>query len=76
VVLQAPGVVQDSYGQPHLRGDHANVQCRIDGVVVPEAISGRLSLINVFDRRYELRDGTAIGVGTPSSAPGAPCMRA
>ncbi|MFL6680611.1 MAG: TonB-dependent receptor [Burkholderiaceae bacterium] len=40
VVLQAPGVVQDSYGQLHVRGDHANVQYRIDGVVIPEAISG------------------------------------
>ena len=26
VLLQAPGVVQDSYGQLHVRGDHANVQ--------------------------------------------------
>jgi len=40
VVLQSPGVVQDSYGQLHVRGDHANVQYRIDGVVIPEAISG------------------------------------
>ena len=40
LVLQAPGVVQDSYGQLHLRGDHANLQYRINGVVIPEAISG------------------------------------
>ncbi len=40
VLLQAPGVVQDSYGQLHIRGDHANVQYRIDGVVIPESISG------------------------------------
>lgn len=40
VVLQTPGVVQDSYGQLHVRGDHANVQYRINGVVIPEAISG------------------------------------
>src|ERR1700761_8170301 len=26
VVLQAPGVTQDSFGQLHVRGDHANVQ--------------------------------------------------
>ena len=26
VILQTPGVVQDSYGQLHVRGDHANVQ--------------------------------------------------
>ncbi|MGE8250584.1 MAG: TonB-dependent receptor, partial [Stenotrophomonas bentonitica] len=26
VLLQAPGVVQDSYGGVHVRGDHANLQ--------------------------------------------------
>ncbi|MDO1528997.1 TonB-dependent receptor [Fulvimonas sp. R45] len=40
VILQAPGVVQDSYGGLHVRGDHANLQYRIDGVIVPESISG------------------------------------
>jgi outer membrane receptor protein involved in Fe transport len=40
VLLQAPGVVQDSYGQLHVRGDHANLQYRIDGVLIPESISG------------------------------------
>ncbi len=40
VILQAPGVVQDSYGQLHVRGDHANLQYRINGMVIPEAISG------------------------------------
>ncbi|WP_322880131.1 TonB-dependent receptor [Pandoraea sputorum] len=40
VLLQAPGVVQDSYGQLHVRGDHANLQYRIDGVIIPESISG------------------------------------
>ena len=40
VLLQAPGVVQDSYGQLHVRGDHANVQYRINGVLIPEPISG------------------------------------
>jgi outer membrane receptor protein involved in Fe transport len=40
VMLQAPGVVQDSYGQLHVRGDHANLQYRINGVVIPEAITG------------------------------------
>jgi len=30
VILRSPGVVQDSYGQLHVRGDHANVQYRID----------------------------------------------
>ena len=40
LILQAPGVVQDSYGQLHVRGDHSNLQYRINGVVIPEAISG------------------------------------
>ncbi|MET0331739.1 MAG: TonB-dependent receptor [Dyella sp.] len=40
VLLQAPGVVQDSFGQLHVRGDHANLQFRIDGVLIPESISG------------------------------------
>jgi outer membrane receptor protein involved in Fe transport len=40
VVLQAPGVVQDSFGQLHVRGDHANLQYRINGVLIPESISG------------------------------------
>ena len=40
VILQTPGVVQDSYGEIHVRGDHANVQYRINGVVIPESISG------------------------------------
>ena len=40
VLLQAPGVVQDSYGGLHVRGDHANLQYRINGVIIPESISG------------------------------------
>lgn len=40
LLLQAPGVVQDSFGQLHVRGDHANLQYRIDGVIIPESISG------------------------------------
>ncbi|HLI79930.1 MAG TPA: carboxypeptidase-like regulatory domain-containing protein, partial [Candidatus Binataceae bacterium] len=31
VLLQAPGVAQDSFGQIHVRGDHANLQYRING---------------------------------------------
>nr|WP_027802382.1 TonB-dependent receptor [Paraburkholderia dilworthii] len=40
VLLQAPGVASDSYGQLHVRGDHANLQYRINGVIIPEPISG------------------------------------
>ena len=40
VLLQAPGVVNDSYGQLHVRGDHADLQYRINDVIIPESISG------------------------------------
>ena len=40
VLLQAPGVVQDSYGQLHVRGDHANLQYRINGILLPEGVTG------------------------------------
>ncbi|MBS0220562.1 MAG: TonB-dependent receptor [Proteobacteria bacterium] len=39
VLLRAPGVAQDSYGQIHVRGDHANLQYRLDGVQLPEGLS-------------------------------------
>ena len=40
VLLQAPGVVQEAQGDLHVRGDHRNLQYRINGVTLPEAISG------------------------------------
>ncbi len=40
VLLQAPGVAQDSYGQLHVRGDHGDLQYRINGVILPESIAG------------------------------------
>lgn len=40
VILQAPGVAQDSYGQLHVRGDHADLQYRVNGVQLPEGITG------------------------------------
>ncbi|MCT6837993.1 MAG: hypothetical protein M3036_10150, partial [Bifidobacteriales bacterium] len=39
ILLQAPGVTQDSYGQIHIRGDHNNVQFRLDGVALPEGVN-------------------------------------
>jgi outer membrane receptor protein involved in Fe transport len=38
VVLQAPGVAQDSFGQLHIRGDHGNVQYRLNNVILPEGL--------------------------------------
>jgi outer membrane receptor protein involved in Fe transport len=40
VLLQAPGVTQDSYGAIHVRNEHANLQYRLNGVIVPESIAG------------------------------------
>lgn len=39
VLLRAPGVAEDSFGQVHLRGEHADIQYRIDGVQLPEGLS-------------------------------------
>ena len=58
VILQAPGVVQDSYGQLHVRGDHANLQYRIDGVIIPEAMTGfGQSLDTRFTSQFNLLTG-------------------
>src|SRR6266480_2761930 len=35
-LLRFPGVAQDSFGQLHVRGEHANLQYRIDDVLIPE----------------------------------------
>ncbi|HWD91489.1 MAG TPA: TonB-dependent receptor [Verrucomicrobiae bacterium] len=42
VLLRAPGVVQDNEasGALHVRGEHANLQYRINDVLLPEGISG------------------------------------
>ena len=40
VLLRAPGVAEDSLGQVHVRGEHANLQYRINDVLLPEGISG------------------------------------
>lgn len=41
-LLQAPGVSQDSAasGQLHVRNDHANIQYRINGILLPDGVSG------------------------------------
>ncbi|MGO9586216.1 MAG: TonB-dependent receptor [Limisphaerales bacterium] len=42
VVLRAPGVAEDSAanGDLHVRGEHANLQYRINDVLLPEGITG------------------------------------
>jgi outer membrane receptor protein involved in Fe transport len=39
VILQAPGVTQDSFGQLHIRGDHNGIQYRLNNVILPEGLS-------------------------------------
>jgi outer membrane receptor protein involved in Fe transport len=39
VVMQAPEVAQDSFGQFHIRGEHNGLQYRINGIILPEGIS-------------------------------------
>jgi hypothetical protein len=48
VLLQAPGVSQDSAasGLLHVRNDHANVQFRINGVMLPDGVTGFGSVLD------------------------------
>jgi outer membrane receptor protein involved in Fe transport len=39
VIIQAPGVAQDSFGQLHVRGEHNGLQYRLNGIIIPEGIS-------------------------------------
>ncbi|RDI98612.1 TonB-dependent receptor [Dyella solisilvae] len=78
VILQAPGVVQDSFGQLHVRGDHANLQYRINGVIIPESISGfgqtldarTIQSMNLLDgalpAQYGLRTAAVVNIDTKS----------
>ncbi len=59
LLLQAPGVAQDSYGQIHVRNEHANVQYRINGVIVPESITGFGQTIDI-----RLADSISLLTGT------------
>jgi outer membrane receptor protein involved in Fe transport len=51
VLLQFPGVSQDSAasGSLHVRNDHANVQYRINGVLLPDGVTGFGS---IFDTSF------------------------
>ncbi len=48
VLLQAPGVSQDSAssGLFHVRNDHANAQFRINGVMLPDGVTGFSSILD------------------------------
>lgn len=82
VLLQAPGVVQDSFGQLHVRGDHANLQYRINGIIIPESISGfgqtldtrsinKVSLLTgALPAQYGYRTAGVIDITTQTGAQG------
>ena len=57
VLLQAPGVVKDVWGQVHVRGDHANVQYRINGFILPQSIT-------VFGQNIDTRFAQSIDLLT------------
>lgn len=57
VILQMPAVAQDSFGQIHVRGEHANVQFRINGVELPEGLS-------VFGQALETRFARSVSLLT------------
>jgi len=80
VLLQAPDVVQDSFGQLHVRGDHNDLQYRLNGIILPEGISvfsqtldprliSSLSLITgALPAEYGLRTAGIIDLTTNSGA--------
>src|SRR5215469_16415477 len=80
LLLQAPGVAQDSFGQLHVRGDHANLQFRLNGVILPEGINvfgqvlqtrlaNSVSLITgALPAQYGLRTAGIIDIQTKSGA--------
>jgi outer membrane receptor protein involved in Fe transport len=80
VILQAPGVAQDSYGQLHVRGEHNGLQFRLNGVILPEGLSvfsqalnpriaGQVELITgALPAQYGLRTGGVVDIRTRSGA--------
>jgi outer membrane receptor protein involved in Fe transport len=78
VLLQAPDVVQDSFGQVHVRGDHNGLQYRLNGIILPEGVSvfsqtlsprlvSSLSLITgALPAEYGLRTAGIIDLSTNS----------
>src|SRR6516165_1364930 len=58
-ILRFPGVAQDSFSQLHVRGEHANLQYRIDDVLLPESIPG-------FGQELQTRFADSISLVTGS----------
>ncbi|WP_174291473.1 TonB-dependent receptor [Sphingomonas bacterium] len=78
IILQLPGVVQDGFGQFHVRDDHNNLQYRINGTILPEGIAvfGQTLSPRIIDRfslltgalpaQYGLRTAGIIDITTKS----------
>jgi outer membrane receptor protein involved in Fe transport len=78
VVLQTPGVAQDSFGQLHVRGDHGDIQYRLNNVILPEGLavfgqtlSPRLAasiqlITGALPAQYGLRTAGIIDITTKS----------
>jgi outer membrane receptor protein involved in Fe transport len=76
LILQVPGVVQDGFGQLHVRDDHNGLQYRINGTILPEglAVFGQTlspRLINSFNlltgalpAQYGLRTAGIVDITT------------
>ncbi len=52
-------------------GDHAPSYTQVNFSITHDfgPFSGRVDLINAFDKTYEIRDGTGVGVGAPQFGP-------
>lgn len=82
VLLQAPGVTQDSAasGDLHVRNEHANVQYRINGIMLPDSVGafgqildsnivGNLSLITgALPAQFGLRTAGVVDITTKQNA--------
>ncbi len=78
IILQLPGVVQDGFGQFHVRDDHNNLQYRINGTILPEGIAvfgqtlsprliDRFSLLTgALPAQYGLRTAGIVDITTKS----------
>jgi outer membrane receptor protein involved in Fe transport len=83
VLLQAPGVTQDSAasGLLHVRNEHANVQYRVNGILLPDGVAGfgqvldsgfigSLSLITgALPAQYGLHTAGLVDIATKAQPP-------
>jgi outer membrane receptor protein involved in Fe transport len=82
VLLQAPGVSQDSAasGELHVRNEHANLQYRINGIAIPDGVGGfgqildssivgKLDLLTgALPAQYGLRTAGVLDIQTKTDA--------